>query len=170
MPLFCMPAWRRFIDTLLLLGKLPASSDTDPKINLRQVQWTAPRFESVDPVKDAEAVLKDVRIGRKSWFEAVLENGYDPTTQLQQIALFNKLVDKYEIILDVDPRNVTLRGQEQPADTEERTPSSKPAGGSGTQGLAMSEEDLAMVKELLVAGIERVTNNNWQNTTRLYRG
>ena len=53
-------------------------------------------------MKDAEAVLKDVRIGRKSWFEAVLENGYDPTTQLQQIALFNKLVDKFEIILDSD--------------------------------------------------------------------
>ena len=64
------------------------------------MQWTAPRFESVDPVKDAEAVLKDVRMGRKTWFEAVLENGYDPTTQFEQIALFNKLVDKYEIILD----------------------------------------------------------------------
>ena len=99
------------------------------------MQWTAPRFESVDPVKDAEAVLKDVRMGRKTWFEAVLENGYDPTTQLEQIALFNKLVDKFEIILDSDPRNTTLRGQEQPAGTEERTPSSKAAPGkSGGQG------------------------------------
>ena len=100
------------------------------KINLRTVQWTAPRFESVDPVKDAEAVLKDVRMGRKTWFEAVLENGYDPTTQLEQIALFNKLLDKFEIILDSDPRNTTLRGQEQPANTEERTPSSKAAPGA----------------------------------------
>jgi len=145
----------------------------DPKLNLKQVQWTAPRFESVDPVKDAESVLKDVRIGRKTWFEAVLENGYDPTTQLQQIALFNKLVDKYEIILDVDPRNVTLRGQEQPANTEERKPDSKPSGGgSGSQGLgvqALSEEDLAMVKELVVAGINR-TNQTFQITTRMYRG
>ena len=40
-----------------------------------------------------------------------------PTTQLEQIALFNKLVDKFEIILDSDPRNTTLRGQEQPAGT-----------------------------------------------------
>jgi hypothetical protein len=82
-------------------------------------------------------------------------------------------VDKYEIILDVDPRNGTLRGQEQPANTEERTPSSKPVGGtSGNQGLGiseLSEEDLVMVKELLVAGISRVTTS-WQSTTRLYRG
>ncbi|SPE27412.1 hypothetical protein SBA3_1350009 [Candidatus Sulfopaludibacter sp. SbA3] len=73
-------------------------------------------------MKDAESVLKDVRMGRKTWFEAVLENGYDPTTQVQQIQLFNKLVDKFEIILDTDPRNVTLRGQDQPSNTEERTP------------------------------------------------
>jgi hypothetical protein len=79
-------------------------------------------------------------------------------------------VDKFEIILDVDPRNVTLRGQEQPANTEERTPTSKavPATAKG-QGLgALSDEDLAMVKELLVAGISRTAS--WESTTRLYRG
>jgi len=169
-PLFCMPVWRRFIDVLVLQGRIPASVVKDDRINLRTVQWTAPRFESVDPVKDAEGVLKDVRMGRKTWFEAVLENGYDPTTQLQQIALFNKLVDKFEIILDSDPRNTTLRGQEQPAGTEERTPNSKAApGGAKGQGLSvLTEDDLAMVKELLVAGISRSTS--WESTSRLYRG
>jgi hypothetical protein len=149
----------RFIDTLILQGKIPWRRQRSEDQS-RSVQWTAPRFESVDPVKDAEAVLKDVRMGRKTWFEAVLENGYDPTTQLQQIALFNKLVDKFEIILDVDPRNVTLRGQEQPANTEERTPTSKPVGGhpAARASQALSEEDLAMVKELLVAGMSRETS------------
>ena len=87
----------------------------------------------------------------------MLENGYDPTTQLEQIALFNKLVDKFEIILDSDPRNTTLRGQEQPAATEERTPSSKAVSGKAKgDGLAaLSEEDLGMVKDLLVAGMSR---------------
>jgi len=135
------------------------------------VQWTAPRFESVDPVKDAEAVLKDVRMGRKSWFEAVLENGYDPTTQLEQIALFNRLLDKFEIILDSDPRNTTLRGQEQSAATEERTPSSKAVSGKAKgDGLAaLSEEDLGMVKDLLVAGVSRA-GGSFESTSRLYRG
>ena len=54
-PLFCMPVWRRFIDTLILQGKIPQRPLDDPKVDLRTVQWTAPRFESVDPVKDAEA-------------------------------------------------------------------------------------------------------------------
>jgi lambda family phage portal protein len=170
-PLFAMPVWRRFIDTLILQGKIPESVANDPKVALRSVQWTAPRFESVDPVKDAEAVLKDVRMGRKTWFEAVLENGYDPTTQIEQIALFNKLLDKFEIILDSDPRNTTLRGQEQPAGTEERTPSSKAAAGKPNgQGLAaLSDEDLGMVKDLLVAGMSRA-GGSFESTARLYRG
>ena len=170
-PLFAMPVWRRFIDTLVLLGKIPQAVANDPKVGLRNVQWTAPRFESVDPVKDAEGVLKDVRMGRKTWFEAVLENGYDPTTQLEQIALFNKLVDKFEIILDTDPRNTTLRGQEQPAGTEERTPSSKAAAGKpkGKGFAALSEEELGMVKDLVVAGMSRA-GCSFESASRLYRG
>ena len=169
-PLFCNPVWRRFIDVLILQGKIPAVAVRDENTNLRTVQWTAPRFESVDPVKDAEGVLKDVRMGRKTWFEAVLENGFDPTTQLQQIALFNKLVDKFQIVLDSDPRNTTLRGQAQPAANADpalnRTPSR--AKSNGSEAATLSEEDLAMIRELLVAGISR--NTTWESTTRLYRG
>ena len=169
-PLFCMPVWRRFIDVLVLQGKIPASAVKDQKISLRTVQWTAPRFESVDPVKDAEGVLKDVRMGRKTWFEAVLENGYDPTTQLEQIALFNKLVDKFEIILDSDPRNTTLRGQAQPADNADPAlnPKPTPIKSKSREAAALSEEDLGMIRELLVAGISRTSS--WESTTRVYRG
>jgi len=168
-PLFCMPVWRRFIDVLILQGKIPQSVIKDDKVNLRTVQWTAPRFESVDPVKDAEAVLKDVRAGRKTWFEAVLENGYDPTTQLEQIALFNKLVDKFEIILDSDPRNTTLRGQAQPAANADPALGGKPAPAKAKR-TALSEEDLGMVGELLAAGMSRVNTSSFESTTRIYRG
>jgi lambda family phage portal protein len=168
-PMFCMPVRRRVIDTLVMLGKIPARVVDDPAINLYATQWTAPRFESVDPVKDAEAALKDIRMGRITWFEAVLANGYDPNAQLGQIALFNKLVDKLEIILDCDPRNTTLRGQEQPAGTEERTPSSKAASGrpKGQGMAALSEEDLGMIRELLLAGSNHAARA-WDNTTRTY--
>jgi capsid protein len=168
-PMFCMPVRRRMIDTLVMLGRIPSRAVEDPKINLYGTQWTAPRFESVDPVKDAEAALKDIRMGRITWFEAVLANGYDPNAQLAQIALFNKLVDKFEIILDCDPRNTTLRGQEQPAGTEERTPSSKAVAGSGKgqRMAALSEEDLGMIRELLFAGSNQVARV-WDNTTRTY--
>ena len=35
-PLFCMPVWRRFIDTLILQGKIPQSAVNDPKIRSAQ--------------------------------------------------------------------------------------------------------------------------------------
>jgi lambda family phage portal protein len=168
-PSFCMPVRRRFIDTLILMGQIPTEAADDPKLNLYATQWTAPRFESVDPVKDAEAALKDIRMGRKTWFEVVLENGFDPREQMSQIQRFNKLVDKLEIILDCDPRNVTLRGQEQPAGTEERTPSSKASpGAKGTQGLdGLNAEDLGMIGEL-VASNSRQANRMWEQPSRTY--
>ena len=66
---------------------------------------------------------------------------------------------------------MTLRGQEQPAGTEERTPSSKAAPDKPKgQGIAaLSEEDLGMVKDLLVAGMSRA-GGSFESTTRLYRG
>ena len=81
-PLFCMPVWRRFIDTLILQGKIPASAVERPEDRIcARVQWTAPRFESRRSGEGRRArELKMIRMGRKTWFEAVLENGYDPTS------------------------------------------------------------------------------------------
>ena len=138
-PLFCMPVRKRFINTLILQGKVPEKALTDSKISVYKTQWTAPKFESVDPVKDTMAELKQIRMGTLTWSAAVVQNGYDPETQLAEIARINKLLDKLEIILDCDPRNVTDRGQEQPAATEERTPSSKAAPGPGGEGLAAAD-------------------------------
>ena len=124
-PLFCMPARRRFIDTLIVQGKVPAKAADDPKLKLYSTQWTAPKFESVDPEKDANAERKQIRTGTSDLFEKILENGYDPEERLERIAYINGRLDKLGIILDSDPRNTTDKGAEQPADTEERTPNSK---------------------------------------------
>ena len=51
----------------------------------------------------------------------------------------NELLDSLKIILDCDPRNVTDKGQEQPAGTQERTPSSKAVGSTPASGLSPDE-------------------------------
>jgi len=131
-PMFCQPARHRFIDTLVALGKIPERAVNDQSIDLYKTQWTAPKFESVDPVKDAEATLKQIRMGTETLTSAIAQNGYDPDTQLAEIARTNAVLDELEIILDCDPRNTTLRGQEQAAGTEERTPSSKAVVGASS--------------------------------------
>ena len=61
-------------------------------------------------------------------------------------------------------------GRWQPAATEERTPTSKAVPGAprpANQSAKLSEEDLGMIKELLVAG---ATNRarGWESPTRMY--
>ncbi len=176
-PMFCQPVRNKFIDMLVLLGKIPSKATTDPDIKLYQTQWTAPRFENVDPEKEARAILLDIRMGRTTWFEAVLSAGYDPRTQMENIDLFNKLCDKFGVILDCDPRKVSAGGQRQvePDQTEPQS-EGEPKSGVGilrkppkkaTQ--SMSGEDLGMVQELLVAGLEREQRNRSTSiTTRTF--
>ena len=106
-PMYCRPTWRRFIDTLVFLGKIPEAN--------YGVQWTAPKFESVDPLKDAMAELKRIRTGTLTLSEAIAQNGYDPEKQVQEIKRMNGLLDELEIILDCDPRKVNDKGAEQQA-------------------------------------------------------
>jgi capsid protein len=141
---------------------------TDSSINLYATEWTAPKFESVDPVKDAEAVLKQVRMGTLTLSEAIIQNGYDPERQLAEIARINKVLDELEIILDCDPRNVTLRGQEQPAATAERTPSSKPVVSSQSAFRASMDQLAEKVNFLAACAVDRSMDRNDSLTKRTY--
>ncbi|MDZ4783857.1 MAG: phage portal protein, partial [Planctomycetia bacterium] len=119
-PMYCRPTWRRFIDTLVFIGKIPEAN--------YGVQWTAPKFESVDPLKDAMAELKRIRTGTLTLSEAIAQNGYDPEKQLQEIKRMNELLDQLQIVLDCDPRKVNDKGVEQQTDRGETVPSPKQTG------------------------------------------
>jgi capsid protein len=120
--MYCRPTWRRFIDTLVFIGRIPEAN--------YGVQWTAPKFESVDPLKDAMAELKRIRTGTLTLSEAIAQNGYDPEKQLQEIQRMNDLLDELQIILDCDPRKVNDKGVEQQGVGE--TPPAQPARQTGT--------------------------------------
>jgi capsid protein len=64
------PTWRRFIYTLVFFGKIPEAN--------YRVKWTAPKFESADPLKDAIAELKRIRTGTLTLCEAIAQNGLRP--------------------------------------------------------------------------------------------
>lgn len=104
-PMFCMPVWRRFIDRAYLAGLI---SRVDYSVN-----WTAPKFEMVDPLKDAQADLLLIRSGLLTYREAVSRHGYDPDKQLADIAQINQALDDLKIILDCDPRNTAKSGAAQ---------------------------------------------------------
>jgi lambda family phage portal protein len=108
-PGMCEPIWRAWVASALGAGALPPAQHAYP------VAWAPPVFEFVDPMKDALATKAMIRMGLKTWRQAVTEQGYDPTTIAQQIADDNALQDDLGLILDADPRRANASGGAQDA-------------------------------------------------------
>lgn len=76
-PGVCSPIARAFVKAAAIVGKLRA--------NAGAVEWTPPRWDWVDPLKDLSGELLEVAAGLKPWQEAVRRRGLDPDTVLAQI-------------------------------------------------------------------------------------
>lgn len=76
-PMFCEKAFDWFLEGCRIgLGIT--------KDNIK-VNWTAPRREMIDPVKELNALVKRSRAGFVSWQETVRELGFNPEDVLQQL-------------------------------------------------------------------------------------
>lgn len=75
-------------------------------------EWTAPRREMIDPVKETNGMVAQIRAGLKSYAEAVRELGYDPEDTLEEVAEFYAQIDTLGLKLTTD-----LRAQLQPDNT-----------------------------------------------------
>jgi capsid protein len=109
-PMFCMPVWRQFIDRAYIAGLI---SKIDYTVN-----WTAPKFEMIDPLKDAQADTMMMRNGTLTLREAIANRGFDPDKQIEEIARTNELLDALKIILDCDPRYTAKSGVSQTFTTD----------------------------------------------------
>ncbi len=122
-PKICEPVWRKFIDRAFIAGAIS-------KIDYA-VSWTPPKFEMIDPLKDAQADTLMMRNGTLTLKEAIARNGYDPEQQIEEIAATNQLLDDKNIILDCDPRYTAKSGVGQtPNDgvqTNDQPANKKPA-------------------------------------------
>jgi lambda family phage portal protein len=77
-PQHCRPAWRRVMQVASLAG-LKVASD-------QRAIFTPPKRPWVDPVKDVEAKMLEMRSGLTSWAEEVAASGDDPEDRIEQIA------------------------------------------------------------------------------------
>ena len=107
-PGLCQPVWRRFVAVAQATGALPPGAIG--------AEWTAPRFEAVDPLKDIQADILAVRAGLMTLKEAIARQGYDPASVLPEIATTNAELDQLGITLDTDPRKATRTGAAKPVD------------------------------------------------------
>jgi lambda family phage portal protein len=78
------------------------------------MKWVAPRREMIDPVKETNALIKQVRAGFKTLSAVISELGEDPDEHYLEIQSDNKTLDQLELVLDTDPRKTTNQGNVQP--------------------------------------------------------
>lgn len=103
----CRPvlaAWLRFGEAAGVLLPHP------PAANIR---WIAPLPEMIDVQSEVAAECARIRAGLKSRSEAVAATGWDVEQIDAEIAADNARADQLGLVLDSDPRRVTMQGQAQ---------------------------------------------------------
>jgi len=75
--MFCQPVWDWFTAQAWAAGQL-----SRPQI---AVEWSPPRFEAVDPLKDAMADLLAMRSGTMTLAQAIARQGHNPDAVLAEI-------------------------------------------------------------------------------------
>lgn len=108
-PRLCQPIWDTFIAQAVAVGALPDRPGGYP------VEWGPPRFEMVDPLKDALATEKMMRLGLKTWAQAVSEEGWDPARQREELVAERDAARADDLVLDGDPGRTNDAGSLQVA-------------------------------------------------------
>lgn len=81
---------------------------------------TPPRREMVDPTREIPAEIKAIRGGLKTLSQSIREQGRNPETHLDEIQSDNQSLDQRGIILDSDPRRLTMSGTNQKEGLDEQ--------------------------------------------------
>jgi len=82
--------------------------------NYISAKWTPPPYRMIDPPKEIKALKDKVRSGFTSLSEAIREQGFEPEDLFNEMRSDNESLDSRGLIVDTDPRKISLSGGEQP--------------------------------------------------------
>ncbi|MCX8003380.1 MAG: phage portal protein [Burkholderiaceae bacterium] len=103
-PRLCQPVWEAVIAAAQMDGRLPMQPKSWP------AEWTPPRFEMVDPLKDTQAEVMAIRAGLKTLGDSLGEQGYAVDAMIAETQAIAAKLDAAGLILDSDPRRITASG------------------------------------------------------------
>lgn len=124
---FCRPVWKDFIEAGVLAGIFNAAEYASFPERYLAVNWVAPKWPWVDPLKDLQAEELAVRCGFKARATTVQETGENVEEVDEKIAADNDRADKLGLRFDSDGRNPKNGG----ASAQESTNSSGASPGAG---------------------------------------
>lgn len=117
-PMWCDPVYRWFLASSVASGRLPKREPAvtipgyaDPYFGYAPT-WSAPAFQSVDRLKDAEADLLELRAGLASLPEILHNRGKSIEQVIDGLARFYELASKHGAVLDSDARVAWRKGAE----------------------------------------------------------
>jgi lambda family phage portal protein len=73
----CRRVWARWMDTAVLAGALDLPDYEARRREHLACDWLPPKWDWVDPLKDARAEIEQIEAGLKSRTQALAERGYD---------------------------------------------------------------------------------------------
>ena len=104
-PMLCQRIWDWFVEEAHREGLLPQDRIA--------VEWGPPRFESVNPLQDAQTDLLEVRAGFASLPQMVAKRGYDAAEVLRETGAALKEAQALGLVLDSDGSQTSRAGQMQ---------------------------------------------------------
>ncbi|MCZ7466664.1 phage portal protein [Rhizobium rhizogenes] len=105
-PMLLQPIWDWFCEAAWTAGLLD-----QPNV---PVVWCPPRFYSLDPLKETNAKVREVRAGFRTLPSVIAESGEDPDDVIAEAHRFKKKLDRLGLVFDTDPSIISQAGQLQP--------------------------------------------------------
>lgn len=78
-PQLCVGVWNWFMDAVLMTGM------SNTRIYCSATDWTAPRVQQLDPVKETNALILQIQAGLKTVSEVLREQGEDPDEHFEEM-------------------------------------------------------------------------------------
>ncbi len=107
-PKVCNTIWKWWVELEQMKGALPINEGV-------VCEWTAPRREMIDPVKETKAMIEQIQAGIKSYPEAIREMGGDAEVLMKSIAESNSKLDSYKLTLSSDYRVINAQKEKNVA-------------------------------------------------------
>lgn len=119
----CRRVWERWMDMAVLAGSLNLRGYDIKRSDYLACDWLPPKWDWVDPLKDARAEIEQISSGLKSRTQAIAERGYDIAQVDAEIAAERQREAELGIAFQqtILPQNLTLDGASDAAPSDPNT-------------------------------------------------
>lgn len=116
--LLCQPVWDAWLEQAVLAGKLDIPDYLEQYEEYEDVEWRTPKWEWVDPEKDAKALILLIDNMLTSRSAVIKDMGGEPEEVDEQIAADKEREKELGIAKAAPPTAGTAPGQDMPMDPE----------------------------------------------------